>query len=398
MSSHMKADTHEFAPEVRALEPELLQWRRQLHQNPELSFHETQTSAWICSMLDTFDGVSYTRPTPTSVMAVVRGEKAGRTIAIRADIDALPIDEQTDVPFKSTRSGVMHACGHDGHTAILLATAKVIGALRSQLSGEVRFLFQHAEELPPGGAAEMVAAGVMQGVDEIYGLHLSSAYDTCTFGIRAGALTSATDRFDITIIGKGSHSAFPETTVDPIPVGAQVISALQTIVSRQTPALDSLVLSICQISAGEAYNIIPGSMQITGSTRSFSREIRAALPGKIEKLVQGITAAYGAAYDFKFSRGYASVFNDAALTDHVENLILTHFGEGRSARIAPVMPGEDFSAFSELCPGCFVELGTRNAEKGCDVQHHNALYKMDEDALVYGVEFFRTLILDRLGE
>lgn len=394
----MKPDTRDFAADVVALEPELVQWRRQIHQNPELSFQETQTSALICAELDTFEGVTYTRPTPTSVMAVVRGKKPGRTIAIRADIDALPIDEQTDVPFRSVRKGVMHACGHDGHAAILLATAKVIGAMQDQLSGEVRFLFQHAEELPPGGAAEMVAAGVMEGVDEVYGLHLSSAYDTCTFGLRSGALTAATDRFDITVIGKGGHSAFPETTVDPIVVGTQVVSALQTIVSRQTSALDSLVVSVCQVSAGDAYNIIPGTMKITGSTRSFSREVRAALPNKIEKLVRGVTDAYGADYDFQFSHGYASVFNDDALTSRVEALITTHFGADRVAHIMPVMPGEDFSAFSEQCPGCFVELGTRNAEKQCDVQHHNALYKMDEDALLYGVEFFRTLILDRLGE
>lgn len=393
----MKPDKSCFSADVLSMEQELLAWRRHLHQHPELSFHETQTSAFIRSKLETFEGVTVTSPTPTSVMGVVRGTVPGRTIAIRADIDALPIEEQTDLPFRSQVQGVMHACGHDGHAAILLVVAKIMGELKDHLHGEVRFLFQHAEELPPGGAAEMVAAGVLDGVQEVYGLHLSSAYDTCTFGIKYGALTSATDRFDITIHGRGGHSAFPETCIDPIPIGAEVITALQTIVSRQNSALEPLVLSVCAVQAGDAYNIIPESMHITGSTRSFNRELRANLPKLIEQRVSGITSAYGASYDFRFSLGYASVFNDEDLTARVEELIKTHFEDERAHRIDPVMPGEDFSAFSERCPGVFVELGTRNEEKGCCVQHHNAGYQMDEDALLYGVEYFRTLILDRLG-
>lgn len=390
-------DRSGISPQVLAMEPEMLQWRRHFHQYPELSFQENETSAYIEAQLRSFGNIEVTRPTPTSVMGVIKGKTPGRVIALRADIDALPMTEKNDLPFASVREGAMHSCGHDAHAAMLLAAAKCFSSMTEQLSGEVRLLFQHAEELPPGGAAEMMKAGVMEGVDEIYGLHVSSNYETCTFGIRSGALTSATDRFDIVIKGKGGHSAFPETTVDPVVIGAQVITGLQSIVSRQTAAVDTVVLSICQVQAGQAYNIVPGEMSITGSTRTFDKGIREALPGRMERIAKGITSAYGADYEFTFSKGYASVINDEKLTANAQRLIAKQFGEKACVHIGPLMPGEDFSAFLENCPGCFLELGTRNAEKGCDQPHHNCNYMLDEDALVFGVEFYRQLILDRLS-
>lgn len=386
-----------ISEEVKAIEKEMIGWRRHLHRHPELSFQEAETGRFIEETVRSFgDEIEIQRPAGDSVMAVVRGKNPGRTIAFRADIDALPIKEENDLPFVSESSGVMHACGHDAHTAILLATVKLTYDMRERLNGEVRFFFQHAEELPPGGAAEMVAAGVMEGVEEIYGLHVSSNYDTCTFGIRSGALTSATDRFEITVVGKGGHSAFPETCVDPIVAGAQIITALQTIVSRQTAAVEPAVVSVCMVTSGQAYNIIPGDMQITGSTRTFSRETRAALPGKMERLVRGITSACGADYRFEFIKGYSSVINDEMLTQNVERLLSEQFGKEKVQQIDPLMPGEDFSAFSEICPGCFIELGTKNPEKHCDAPHHNKNYRLDEDAMVYGVEYFLRLIEDRL--
>jgi len=237
----------------------------------------------------------------------------------------------------------------------------------------------------------------MEGVQEVYGLHVSTNYDTCTFGLRSGALTSATDRFEITVLGKGGHSAFPETCVDPIVIGAQIITALQTIVSRQIQAIEPAVLSVCMVNSGQAYNIIPGTMQITGSTRTFSRETREDMACRIEQIVQGITSSYGADYKYEFVKGYSSVINDDGLTQNVERILAGHFGENRVSRIDPLMPGEDFSAFSDICPGCFIELGTKNPEKRCDSPHHNCNYQMDEDALAYGVEYFVRLIQDRLS-
>ena len=383
--------------EVLALEPDIIAWRRHMHQNPELSFQEVHTTAYLTEELKKIPGLTLEFPTKTGVVAVLKGVQPGPVLALRADIDALPIQEETGLPYASTVPGVMHACGHDGHAAMQLAAAKLLAAERTSLKGEVRFLFQHAEELPPGGAVEMLKAGVMKGVDELYGMHLSSNFPTGTFGVRPGALTSATDRFDIRVIGKGGHSAFPETCVDPIVIAGEIVGALQTLVSRRIQAVEPAVVSVCMIHAGEAYNIIPGEVAITGSTRTFSKETRERLPKLMEELARGICAAHGADCDFKFTLGYASVMNDKALTASSRKVIEEHFGESAVLEIDPLMPGEDFSALQENCPGFFVELGARSEEKGITFPHHNCRYLMDEDALKYGVEYLYQLVRSRLS-
>lgn len=375
----------------------MLGWRRHLHREPELSFQERKTTDYILEQLRGVEGLELRTPTKTGVVAVLRGAYPGRAIALRADIDALPIREETGLPFSSRTDGVMHACGHDGHTAMQLAAAVILAQKRERLHGEVRFLFQPAEELPPGGAAEMKKAGVTNGVSEIYGMHLSSSFPTGTFGVRAGALTSATDRFDVRIIGKGGHSAFPETCVDPVVTAAQLITALQTVVSRRIRAVEPAVVSVCMLSAGHAYNIIPGEVSLTGSTRTFDQNTREALPAMLERIVRGVCEAGGAAYEFRFEKGYASVVNDAALTAHARQLIEDTFGSASVLAIDPLMPGEDFSAFLDGCPGFFVELGARNEELGCTVPHHNSRYLMDENALRYGVEYLCRLVQSRLA-
>lgn len=246
-----------ISKEVLELEPQLIAWRRALHAQPELSFEEVQTTDFLVEQLSQIPGLTLQRPTKTGVVAVLRGSRPGRTIALRADIDALPIQEETGLPFASRVPGVMHACGHDGHAAMQLAAARILAAEREQLCGEVRFLFQHAEELPPGGAVEMLQAGVMEGVSEVYGMHLSSNFPTGTFGVRSGALTSATDRFDIRVIGKGGHSAFPETCVDPIVTAAQIITALQTVVARQIRAVEPAVVSVCMVQGDRPTTSFP---------------------------------------------------------------------------------------------------------------------------------------------
>lgn len=387
-----------ISKQVLDLEPQFIAWRRELHAVPELSFQEVQTTEFLLKHLRSIPGLTIEQPTKTGVVAVLRGAHPGRTIALRADIDALPIQEETDLPFASKTPGVMHACGHDGHAAMQLAAAQILAGEREQLHGEVRFLFQHAEELPPGGAVEMVKAGVMEGVSEVYGMHLSSNFPTGTFGVRAGALTSATDRFDIEVIGKGGHSAFPETCVDPVVTAAQIITALQTIVSRRVRAVEPAVVSVCMVQGGQAYNIIPGEVNLTGSTRTFDRETRRTLPQTMENIVRGICEAAGASYTFRFSQGYASVINNAALTQAARQTIQTAFGEQAVLEIEPLMPGEDFSAFQENCPGFFVELDARNEANGCTFPHHNSRYLMDEAALKYGVEYLCQLVRSRLGE
>lgn len=395
----MTDKTTVISKEVIELEEQLLTWRRHMHKHPELSFQEYETSTYIREQLAMMENVEVTSPTPTSVMATIRGKQKGdgRVIAIRADIDALPMQEDNlDCSFASVNEGVMHSCGHDGHAAILLGATKILAKKAEELCGEVRMIFQHAEELPPGGAVEIVKAGALDGVEEAYALHLSSSFATGTFGVKSGALTSATDRFDIVIEGKGGHSAFPHTTIDPIVTGAQVITALQNIVSRQTSAIEPVVVSICQVQSGQAYNIIPGTMTITGSTRTFGEEIREELPKKMERIVKGICDSVGATYTFTFSKGYASVVNDEHLTEVVKELLLNQFGKERVFAIEPLMPGEDFAAFHEKCPGMFVELGAGDPKKGCDYPHHNVKYKMDEDALLFGTEYFVRLVEHRL--
>ena len=386
-----------FSPEVLELEPALIGWRRHLHEYPELSFEEYETTRFLISELQKIPGVILECPTKTGVVAILKGDLGpGPCLAFRADIDALPIQEAADLPFASKKEGVMHACGHDGHAAMQLAAVRLLAQKKQTLKGEVRFLFQHAEEKPPGGAVEMVQAGVMEGVDELYGLHLSSSFPTGSFGVRPGALTSATDRVEITIRGSEGHSAFPELCVDPVVTAAEVIMALQTVVSRKIRAAEPAVVSICSVHAGNVYNVIPEEVHLTGATRTFSNETRESLPVMMERIIAGICSAHGASFTFDFQKGYASVINDPALTQESRERIKRLFGPEAVLEIDPLMPGEDFSALQKNCPGFFVELGAGNADKGCNIAHHNRCYKMDEDALKYGVEYIYRTVLDKL--
>lgn len=380
--------------EVKQLHEQIIEWRRHFHQNAELSFEEYKTSDFIEEKLKSFGNIEISRPTKTGVIGKIYGKKEGPVIALRADIDALPMTETNDLPFVSVNKGAMHSCGHDGHAAMLLGIAKLFSEKTDQLKGTLVCIFQHAEEVPPGGAIEMVRAGVMEGVDEIYGIHLSSNYPTGKFGVVSGPLTSATDRFDIKVIGKGGHSSLPEQCVDPIVAAAQIVTGLQNIVARRISAYDTAVLSVCQIHGGDAYNIIPGEVTITGSVRTFSKELRNNMPVMIKEISDGIAASMGAKCEVSYERGYDSVINDEALTDTAREVIADWFGQEAVLEIQPVMPGEDFSAFTEAagCPGVFVEIGTRNEEKGTTRPHHNTTYLMDEDGLYYGTAFFAAMI------
>jgi len=377
--------TDDLLNDVRS---DVVRWRRHLHRNPEPSFQEEQTSQFVHETLESFPALQVSRPTRTSVMGHLRGGRPGPVLAIRADMDALPIQEENDFEFASRRAGVMHACGHDAHTAMLLGTAKVLSALREQLPGEVRFLFQHAEELFPGGADEMIEAGVMDGVDVVIGAHVWSPLEAGRIGIVYGPAMAAPDTFWITVHGRGGHAALPHQTVDPIVAGAQVVSGLQHIVSRGIDPLSTVVVSVTQFVAGTTHNVIPGTVEMQGTVRSFEPALRARLPELMERYVKGITEAHGATYDFKYQHGYRVVVNEPRITGVIESVVREVLGESAVDRMKPNMGGEDFSAFQEKAPGCFFFIGAGNAGKGIVHPHHHPRFTVDEDALHLGVTVF----------
>ncbi|MEK4339667.1 MULTISPECIES: M20 family metallopeptidase [Brevibacillus] len=374
--------------EAEQLKEQVIAWRRYLHQNPELSFHEEKTAQFVYDTLVSFGNLDVTRPTKTSVMARLIGSQPGRVLAMRADMDALPITEENTFAFVSTNPGVMHACGHDGHTAMLLGTAKILSGMKDRIKGEVRFLFQHAEELFPGGAEEMVQAGVMDGVDMVIGTHLWAPMEFGKVGICPGPMMAAPDTFYITIIGKGGHAALPHQTVDSIAIAAQVVTNLQHIVSRNTDPLDNLVISVTQFIGGTTHNVIPGSVSICGTVRSFDQKLRDSVPALMERVVKGITEAHGATYEFKYEYGYRPVINDEEVTRLMESIVTETLGEEWIDHMKPNMGGEDFSAFQQKAPGCFFYVGAGNQQKGIVYPHHHPRFTVDEDALEVGVKIF----------
>jgi len=356
-------------------------WRRHLHANPELSFREHETARFIRETLASFGGLDIECPVATSVVATLRSGRSGPTLALRADIDALPIQEESGVDFSSRTAGVMHACGHDGHAAMLLAVARLLVANREELMGEIRFLFQHAEEVPPGGAAELVAAGALDGVDAVIGCHLESTLEVGKVAALDGACAAAADTFSVRIRGQGGHAAFPHMTVDPIAVSAQAITNLQHIVARNTSPLDSIVVSVTRIAGGTADNIIPETIEFGGTARSYRQEARERTRDTISRVLSGVTAAHGATYELEYVNGYAPVFNDSRLAAIVREAA----GAERVVEIEPVMAGDDFSAYLRAAPGCFFFVG---AGHDGAFPHHHPRFTIDERALRVGIETF----------
>lgn len=379
-----------FSEEVLRTEPALIEDRRWLHRHAEVSFKEFKTTDWLEAQLTGLEGVTVERPNKTGLVARVFGTGQGEThiIGIRADIDALPMPEEAPVPFASETPGVMHACGHDGHAAILLSVVRLLSQSRESFCGEVRCFFQHAEELPPGGAIEMVRAGANEGVEAMLSLHLSSNYPTGKLGMREGVLTSNVDKFEITVRGKGGHCAFPEQCLDPVTAACSLVLQLQTVVSRRLAAKDPAVISVCAINGGTAYNIIPDEVKIKASVRSFGEQTRDKIETEVRRIASGTAESFGLSCTVDYEKGYPSVVNDPAMTALVRKLMRERFGNGQMLELDPLMPGEDFSYFlSDTVPGYFLELGSGNKEKGCAFPHHNTKYCLDEDALKYGVQY-----------
>lgn len=368
---------------------QVVAWRRHLHQHPELSFHEHGTAQFVADTLASFGDLEISRPTPTSVVArLFGGGGPGAVLAIRADIDALPIQEANSHDFVSRNAGVMHACGHDGHTAMLLGAVKILLSRRAELRGEVRFLFQHAEELYPGGAAEMVHAGVLDGVKQVIGAHLWLSLPFGQVGVKPGPLMAALNTFRITIEGAGGHAAIPQQTVDPIAIAAQVVTNLQHVVARNVDPLASAVISVTQINGGTTTNVIPGSVEMAGTVRTFDPALRARIPELMERVLAGVTAAHGARYHWEFEPGYAAVINDPGPSELVRRSVVRALGADVLVDATPTMGAEDFSAYQQRVPGAFFFIGARNDERGIVHPHHHERFDLDERALDYGTRIF----------
>lgn len=374
-----------FENAVEEIKDEVVGWRRHLHENPEVSFEERETSNFVYETLESFGGLELSRPTQTSVVARLVGGKPGRTVALRADIDALPITEENDFEFVSKSPGSMHACGHDGHAAMLLGVAKIMSGMKDDVSGELRFVFQHAEELMPGGGEELVDRGVMDGVDAVVGIHLWASLPTGTIGLAYGPMMGSPDIFNITVKGSGGHAAMAYRTVDSIAVGAQVVTNLQHVVSRNISPMENAVLSVTRFEGGTTHNVIPGSVEMEGTVRTLEPEIRKQMPELMERVIKGVTEAHGASYDFDYAFGYRPVINDEEVTRVVEETAKRTFGEDAVELQRPTMGGEDFSAYQQKVPGTFIWVGAGSEEKGIVHPHHHPRFTFDEDALPIGM-------------
>lgn len=383
---------------AQAIVPDLIRWRRHLHQNPELSFEEHETSRFVTENLSEIPGIEIAHPAGTSVVGTLRGSRGGRILAIRADMDALPITEESEVPFRSTRKGAMHACGHDGHTAMLLATAHVFADLRSEWPGEIRFLFQHAEELFPGGGEEMVQAGVMDGVDAVIGTHLWAHVPSSQIAVTYGPMMAAPDVFHIRIKGLGGHAARPQSSVDSIVLASEIVQHFQLLVSRETDPLDSLVVSVTEFHSGTAHNVLPGEAELTGTVRTFNAALRSRIPERMEAILAGLCSAHRAHYELRYEKGYRPVVNHDQVNHIVEAAARGLYGPEAVDFNQRNMGGEDFSAFQEKAPGAFFYVGAGRPGSGEVYPHHHPRFTIDEGALVHGVEMFLTSGLHLLEE
>ncbi len=390
--------------DIDEIMPGVIADRRHLHEHPELGFQEVETSRFVAERLQAL-GVEDIRTgiAKTGVTGLIRGTASSdgptKTVLLRADMDALPIREENDVDYRSVADGVMHACGHDGHTAMLLGVSRVLLDQRDRFAGTVKVLFQPAEELPPGGAKPMIEAGVLEDpkVDAAFGMHLAQEQPLGVIGVRAGATMAAADRFVVHIKGKGGHGARPQSTVDPVVVGAQIVVALQTIVGREVDPTKAAVVTVGAFRAGEAFNVIPDTAELRGTVRTFDPEVRQQIAERIEALVTGIATSMRAEATVEYRYGYPATVNDPEMTELVRAAAAEVVGPDRVIEPPQTMGAEDMSYFLEQVPGCYYIVGSRNPDKGLVWGHHHPRFDFDEEALANGIETLVTTTLRYLA-
>lgn len=374
----------------------MVKLRRYFHQYPELSFEEERTPTKIAEYLTKLGIEVKTGVGGRGVVGLIRGNKPGKTVALRADFDALAIQDEKDVPYKSKVPGVMHACGHDAHTATLLGVTTVLNDIKEELEGNVVLIFQFAEEITPGGAKPMIEDGCLDGVDVIFGTHLWATMPVGKIGYRIGPIMAATDRFTITIQGKGGHGASPHETVDSITLGASLVQQLQQIVSRRINPLQPAVLTVATFHAGNAFNVIADSATITGTVRTFHPDVQEQIIHEMERITKAICDSGQATYSFKYEKGYPAVVNHEKETIHLIESAKKILKEEQIQEMEPIMGGEDFAYYLQKVPGTFFFTGAGNDEVGASYPHHHPKFDIDERAMLIAGKILLTATLDYL--
>jgi len=383
--------------EAKGMEPRMIAIRRALHQNPELAYHETATAALVARELRSLGIEVKTHVGATGVVGLLKTGKSGRVVGLRADMDALPVQEEVNLEFKSKRKGVMHACGHDAHVAGLLGAAMLLVKHKRELSGDVKFLFQPAEEEGGrGGAKPMIEAGALENphVDNVFGLHISSDLPSGSFGVRGGPFMARPDAFRITVTGRGGHGSAPHKTVDPVYVAAQVITALQGISSRMVDPIKPFVISVCSVHGGTKDNIIPDQVLLEGTMRTLERETRTKALADVRRVVASVCQAFGATCTIEFKKDpYPVTYNDEKAVERVER-VLKRIPGTKTEVIDQRLGAEDVSRFLQKAPGVYYNLGTNNPSKGCVAPIHSSRFRVDEDVLKYGAVSLASVALE----
>lgn len=380
--------------DLEKLSPQIIEWRRDFHLHPEIAYQEHRTSSVIRNFLEGI-GIPVQSIAETGLRGVVEGKPGGRTLALRADMDALPLKEEGEKEYISENPEATHACGHDGHMAILMGVAQLLSQRKNEFKGKVVFLFQPAEERIPGGAKMMVDEGCLEGVDAIFGLHLWQPLPTGTFGIVKGAMMAQPDKFSIRVIGKGGHGSMPQDTVDPILIASHIVVNVQSIVSRNVDPLKPVVVSFGTMEGGTIYNIIPNEVSMTGTVRTFDPALQALAERRLKEITEETCKAFGATSEFKYEMGFPPLINDEATVDFVLETARKTLGEESIQAIDPVMGGEDFAYYLQKVPGAFFFFGIGD---GMEFPHHHPAFDLDERALPLATLLMTGLALEYLRE
>jgi amidohydrolase len=377
---------------------DMVSWRRYLHQHPELSFQEVETAAFVAKHLNSWGLEVRTQVGGHGVIGLLKGGKEGPTVALRADMDALPIQDEKTCEYASKVNGIMHACGHDAHTSTLLGVAKAASQQRELIAGNLVFLFQHAEELSPGGAVSMIEAGALDGVDAVYGVHLWTPYPVGHLYCKEGPMMAAPDEFVLKIIGKGGHGGLPHQTIDSVVVGSHLVINLQSIVSRSVDPTEPCVVSVGAIQAGSGFNVIAETCLLRGTVRTFRQDLRLEVKERLERIVDSTCSMFQAEYQLDYKMGYPPVVNHNEEAQRFMRVGTQLVGEEYAHETPLIMAGEDFSYYLHKVPGCYMFVGAGNPEQGIHHPHHHPKFDIDERSMLYAGKLLLSMAMNYIQD